>query len=142
MNVCNLKKTFEDYKTKGWDRIFVLLDAHGTIIPSGTHDSFSFINPQCKEVLQWMSNRPEFRLILWTSSHPEEVFKLGDWLEEHKIDIDYINKNPEAKDTTRACFMWKPYYNMVIDDRAGFEPETDWAVIKNELISLGEWNKL
>jgi hypothetical protein len=141
MNLCNLKKTFEDYAKKGWDRIFVLLDVHGTIIPSGTHESFEFINPECKEVLQWMSRRPEFRLIFWTSSYDAETLALRAWLFKNDVLIDYVNANPEAKDTSRACFDKKPYYNLVIDDRAGFEPETDWAALKQELIAMGEWDK-
>ena len=141
MNLCNLKKTFADYKTKGWDRIFVLVDVHATIIPSGAHDNFTFINEACKEVLQWWSKREEVRLILWTSSYPAETDRLKKWLAGHGIFIYYINQNPEAKDTPRASFASKMYYNIVIDDRAGFEPETDWAEMKRQLIELGEWDK-
>ncbi len=139
MNLFNIRKTFEDYKVKGWDRIFVLVDAHGTIIPSGEHENFSFINQDCREVLRWMSRRPEFRLILWTSSYIPECNRVCNWLNSEGITIDYVNNNPEAKDTARACFAQKPYYNIVLDDRAGFEPETDWAAIKAELQAIGEW---
>ena len=142
MNLCNLKKTFADYKTKGWDRIFVLVDAHGTITPSGQHAEFTFINEACKDVLKWFSNRSEVRLILWTSSYPREIFKIVSWLSSNGVQINYINRNPEAKDTPRACFDKQPYYNIVIDDRAGFEPETDWAEMKCQLIELGEWDKV
>ena len=142
MNLCNLKRTFTDYKIKGWDRIFVLLDAHGTIIPSGEHESISFISKDAKQVLRWMSKRPEIRLILWTSSYMWEYNRICKWLESHGIHIDYVNENPEAKDTERACFSRKPYYNICIDDRSGFEPETDWAEMKCQLIELGEWDKI
>lgn len=141
MNICNIKKTFEDYRSKGWDRIFVLVDVHGTLIPSGEHENFSFICQTAKEVLQWMSRRPEFRIILWTSSYPNEICMLCAWLSQQGVFIDYLNENPEAKDTARACFTRKPYYNIVIDDRAGFEPASDWAAIKRELQVLGEWDK-
>jgi hypothetical protein len=141
MNVCNVKKTFSDYKSKGWDRIFVLVDAHGTIIPSGTHDEFHFINEDAKEVLKWFSDRPEVRLILWTSSYPAEAEQLTRWLLSNGIHVWYINENPEAKNTERAYFEKKPYYNICIDDRAGFTPETDWDLIKRELQLIGEWNK-
>lgn len=141
MNVCNLKKTFADYKAKGWDRIFVLVDVHGTIIPSGSHDEFRFITEDAKEVLKWFSDRSEVRLILWTSSYMTEYSRVCNWLREYGIIVDYVNQNPEAKDTARACFAQKPYYNIVIDDRAGFEPETDWAELKCQLIELGEWDK-
>ena len=139
MNLCNIKKTFAEYKIKGWDRIFVLVDAHGTIIPSGQHDDYSFISEDAKEILQWFSKRPEVRIILWTSSYPSEAESLTKWLLSHGIQVWYINENPEAKNTERAYFAKKLYYNIVVDDRSGFEPATDWAAIKQELISIGEW---
>jgi hypothetical protein len=139
MNLFNIRKTFSDYKSKGWDRIFVLVDVHGTIIPIGQHAGFSFINPIAKEVLQWMTKREEIRLILWTSSYPSETERLTKWLLEQGIKIDYINTNPEAKNTDRACFQDKPYYNIVFDDRAGFDPDTDWFQIRRELELIGEW---
>jgi len=142
MNLCNLKKSFADYQTKGWDRLFVLVDVHGTITPSGQHAEFTFINEAAKEVLQWFSKREECRLILWTSSYPDEVNAFKNWLSKHGIHIYYTNENPEAKDTPRACFDKKPYYNIVIDDRAGFEPATDWVELKCQLIELGEWYKV
>ena len=141
MNLCNIKQTFADYKTKGWDRIYVLVDVHNTITPAGQHDSFEFINPVCKEVLQWFSKRPEIKLILWTSSYPEETDRLTHWLLDNRIFVSYINANPEAKDTERAYFGEKFYYNIVIDDRAGFEPCSDWSAIKTLLTSIGEWDK-
>ena len=32
--------------------------------------------------------------------------------------------------------------NILIDDKAGFEPEKDWAELKCQLIELGEWDKV
>jgi len=117
------------------------VDVHGTIIPSGEHEKFSFICDTAKEVLQWMSKRKEFRLILWTSSYTPEYNRVVNWLETNGIAIHYVNSNPEAKDTERACFARKPYYNIVLDDRAGFEPQSDWAAIKTLLQRLGELDK-
>lgn len=139
MNLCNIKKTFEDYKSKGWDRIFILIDVHGTIIPNGKHDAFSFITKDAEEVLRWFSNRPEIRLILWSSSYAKELHDIQLWLYSIGINFEYLNQNPEVTNTERACFDQKLYYNILIEDRAGFEPLQDWAAMKKELMDIGEW---
>lgn len=143
MNFLNLERTFKQAREKGWDTLYVLCDVHGVIIPSGTHkqNEFRFINPDAIEVLQWFSKRKDFRIILWSSSYADEMAALIDWLAKHDIEIDFVNSNPECKDTDRACFTYKPYYNFLIDDRSGFEPEVDWRKIKEELKRLGEWDR-
>lgn len=144
MNLCNIKKTFEQKAARGWDTVYVLLDVHGTLIPGGFHNKrdFTFISDDCLEVLKWFSDRKDFRIIIWTSSCTVEAAETLEWLEEHGIIVDYINHNPECRDTKTACFSQKPYFNILIDDKAGFEPEKDWAEIKCQLIEIGEWDKV
>jgi len=64
-----------------------------------------------------------------------------EWLNANGVYPNFFNHNPHAKDTPRSCFDKKPYFNILLDDRAGFEPETDWQAIKDELIAIGEWDK-
>jgi hypothetical protein len=137
-----IKKTFESKQAKGWDLLYVLLDVHGVILPSSWHkvNEFKFVTEDCIEVLQWFSKRNDFRIILWTSSYPTETNPLVKWLAEFEINIDYVNGNPNEPNNTYADFSFKPYYNILLDDKAGFEP-TDWKAIKEELISIGEWDK-
>ena len=144
MNLCNLKRTFALKPQRGWDTLYVLVDVHGTIIPGSWHtkNNFRFIHPDCKEVLQWMGRRKDFRLIMWTSSTDDEIIELLQWLHEQGIDFDYHNGNPEVRDTEYASFDAKPYFNICIDDKAGFEPEVDWTALKKELTELGEWDKV
>lgn len=141
MNFLNIEKTFKQAKEKNWDTLYVLCDIHGVIIPSGTHkrNEFRFISPDAIEVLKWFSDHRDFRIILWSSSFADEMAGIIDWLGKHEIDVDYVNSNPECKNTERADFTFKPYYNFLLDDRAGFDPETDWLGIKNELIRIGQW---
>lgn len=143
MNICNIRKTFELASVRNWDTFYVMVDLHGVIIPGNRKrkNVLSFISSDCIEVLQWFTIRKDFRLILWTSSFDDEVVEVLEWLGEYHIHFDYVNGNPECQNTEYADFYHKPYFNILIDDKAGFEPETDWTVIKKELIALGEWNK-
>ena len=145
MNLCNIKRTFELIPVRKWDTIYVLIDVHGTIIPGSWHrkNEFKFISEDCAEVLRWFTKRKDIKLILWTSSREQEIDEIVMWLWAfHDIGIDYVNENPEAKETEYAVFGQKPYFNILIDDKAGFEPEKDWAAIKRELQEIGEWNKM
>lgn len=144
MNICNIKRTFVELRPKrNWKTIYWLVDVHGVIIPGSWHrqNEFRFIVPEAKEVLQWISERNDQRLILWTSSYPKETESLVQWLADNWITVDWVNENPEEEHTEYADFSKKPYFNILIDDKAGMEPEKDWAVIKQELIDIGEWNK-
>jgi hypothetical protein len=145
MNLFNIKRTFEMQKVKGWPETYWCIDLHGTIIPSGRNsddktDQEKFY-PDAAEVLQWLTRRKDIMTILWTSTPPERIGAVKEFLAFHSIRFDYFNENPHAKDTPRSCFAKKFYFNVLLDDRAGFEPETDWTAIKKELKAIGEWDK-
>ena len=144
MNLCNIKRTFVELRPKRkWKTIYWMVDVHGVIIPGSWHreNDFKFIHPDAAEVLKWITDRDDQRLILWTSSYQKEMVPLMTWLCYNGIWPDHINENPEEEHTEYADFSKKPYFNILIDDKAGFEPETDWTAIKQELIDIGEWDK-
>lgn len=145
MNVFNIARTFKMKRTSGWPEVYFCIDLHGTIIPSGKTsadktDALVFY-PDSKEVLQWLTNRKDVMMILWTSTPVERIDAVWDFLKKNGIKFDYINSNPHAKSTPRSDFSRKFYFSVLLDDRAGFEPETDWTLIKNELIKIGEWDR-
>ena len=145
MNLFNIRRTFEMKKAKNWPEIYWCIDLHGTIIPSGKTESdqtdAAKFYPGAQEVLEWLSNRKDILIILWTSTPAARIPNVLEWLEDNNIHFDFVNHNNHAKDTPRSDFSKKFYFNVLLDDRAGFEPETDWLAIKNELIAIGEWDK-
>lgn len=143
MNLFNIRRTFEMKKVKGWPEVYFCIDLHGTIIPSGKSsddmtDATTFY-PDAKEVLQNLSRRKDIILILWTSTPADRLGAVIKFLQANDIWFIYYNENPHAKNTPRSDFGRKFYFSVLLDDRAGFEPETDWTAIKNELIAIGEW---
>lgn len=143
MNLFNIQKTFTLKSENRWPEIYFCIDLHGTIIPSGKSSDDKTDNlvfyPHAKEVLQYLTSRKDIFLILWTSTPLSRLPWVLAWLGENGIKFDYINRNPHAKNTPRSDFDRKFYFSILLDDRAGFEPETDWLAIKNELIRIGEW---
>ena len=145
MNLFNIRRTFVELRPiRKWDTIYWLIDVHGVIIPGSwkKQNDFTFIVPECKEVLQWLSNREDQRIIIWTSSQDDELVEIAQWLGSHDIIIDYWNGNPEVRDTEYASFSEKPYFNILLDDKSSFVPETDWSSVKQELIDIGEWYRI
>ena len=141
MNIFNLENAFREKKDKNWKHLFIAIDLHATIIPP----TYTFNNegrefyPGAKEVLQWMTKRDDIVLILWTSSHHKPVKDILKWLNKQDIRFNYVNANPMCQNTELCDFSRKFYLNIILDDKAGFEGETDWMLIKKELRRIGEW---
>ena len=133
-------KAFENAYTKaekrGYDTIYVCVDLHDTIIKS-TYDQsgiYEFINEDTKLCLRELSTRKEICLILWSSLKEDDKFKIDEFLFNNRIVVPQINENMFECDTKFADFSEKFYFSILIDDKAGFDPNTDWNLIR-------EWYK-
>lgn len=134
----NIVKAFDNAfkraKEKNWDYIYVLIDVHGTIFtPSYLKEEKYEFYPYAKEALQLLSKDPNIKLILWTSSTNQAALDYGVVFNRNKIYFDYLNCNPEVErqptDPETLDLSSKYYFNIGIDDKFGFEPETDWKII-------------
>jgi len=130
----NIIKPFEfaleQKKAKNWDCIYVAVDIHGTIFkPTFSNEEYFDYYPYAKETLQFLSDRPDVKLILWSSSHFNKLLLYLYFLNADYIHIDGINSNEEVIDTELASFKDKFYFNVGLDNNFGFEPETDWKVV-------------
>lgn len=128
------QEAFEKKRKRNWEKIYVLVDLHDTIV-HGVYDKeqdFKFISADCIEVLKQMTERKDICLILWTSTYIKELLKFSKFVENEGIDFDWFNKNPEELSTKYADFSHKFYFNVIIDDKAGFEP-SDWGELRENL---------
>jgi phosphoserine phosphatase len=125
---------------RNWDTLYVATDLHSTIIKPYYNDTIEFY-PDSIEVIKWFNSRLDFQVILWTSSYEPEITVF--LIEAYKkgIRFDFVNSNPLEQNSKKGCFTRKFYFNILLEDRAGFVGETDWTLIKNELIRLGEWSR-
>ncbi len=143
MNLFNIKRQFAQMKEKGWTKLYWSCDIHDCLI-KGTYTKFNEgkqLYPGAEEVLKWLTNRKDMCLILWSSSHPSPIMEMYRWLKEKGVVANYINENPECQSNELCNFQEKFYFSILLDDKAGFEGETDWLAIKQELIDIGEWSK-
>lgn len=119
-------KEFKKAKSRGWKDIYVFVDLHETCVePNYTPGEITTeFYPYAKETLQLMTKRPDIKLVMWTSSHPKEINQYIRFFIENQIEFLYVNENPEV--TTQlggyGNYDKKPYMNILIDDKAGFDP--------------------
>lgn len=118
---------------KDWDTVYVAVDWHDTIMPS-TYSLNSYGNyvvyKYADKVLKWMSECDNIKLILYTSSHDREQLELIENLKwRYGISFDYRNNNPEVPNTVTGNFEDKLYYSILLDDKAGFDPNKDWKTL-------------
>ena len=133
MNLFNIDRAYGMKYARGWDTIFWAIDVHSTIC-EGKYEldqDFQFY-PYSEQVLQFLSRQEDTCLILYTCSHSTEIYKMQQFLAQHNIIFKYVNCNPEVPDTALGCYTDKFYFNVLLEDKSGFEPE-DWFDIKTML---------
>lgn len=116
---------------RNWDTVYWAVDLHGTI------SKFNYSNedlnpdyyPYAKQTLQLLSKRKDIKLILFTCSYEENCERILNIMKEDDIIFDYVNENPEAENTGYGDYTKKIYFNVLLEDKGGFEPELDWKDI-------------
>lgn len=127
-----IKNCLRNATEKGWNKTFWAFDLHGTILkPNFTPGTISNeFYPEAKEVMQIVSKRKDISTILFTCSYPDEIVQYLDFFRQHDICFDYINENPEVVDGSYGYYQKKFYYNILFEDKAGFDANTDWQLVK------------
>ena len=113
---------------KNWEKIYVVVDIHDTILRAcyKNEEVYDYM-PYAREALQLLSCRDDICLILWSGCYPDRLAAYRERFARDGIHFNYINENPEVGNTPFQNFDRKLYFNVGIDDRFGFEPETDWV---------------
>lgn len=127
----SLEKAYSSAKVKGWNTIYVAIDIHDTIVKAN-YDNTNIPKEWlsgAKECLQMLSQRKDVVLILYTCSHQKEVDQYLVWFKENGIIFRDCNQNLAVPNTGLGCYDQKPYFNLLLDDKAGFI-ESDWLMIK------------
>ena len=126
---------FKRMKERNWEKIYVLVDIHDTIFEACYRNKEEYKwYPYAKEALDIMSHAQEISLILWTSTHKNIIDEYIGYFKTNGIRFDMVNVNTETQNTDLSCFDEKTYFNVGIDDKFGFEAETDWEIVYNYLV--------
>ena len=134
MNNFNIANSFQRKKELDYDENYWCIDLHGVICEHTYKRKHIYtFYKDAKEVLQFLTKRKDIILILHTCSHNDSINRARKWLLKHKIIFKYVNENKEIQTNNISDFSKKFHYNVLLDDKAGFEGEKDWAIVKKEL---------
>ena len=123
-------KAFEKKHMRGWDKIYVFVDIHETALyPTYELNGEKRFYAFAREALQKMSKRRDISLGLYTCSYPNEIKIYLDFFAENRIKFEHVNSNEAEENSKYGYFNDKPYYNVLLEDKAGFDPEYDWYEI-------------
>lgn len=121
-------KAFEKKEKRNWDKIYVFIDIHETILyPTYVNGGRKEFYPYAKETLIEMTKWDDISLGLYTCSHPQEIREYIEFFQSFGIFFEHINKNETEKSNVYGNFDTKPYFNVLIEDKAGFDGEYDWC---------------
>jgi hypothetical protein len=126
-----IRNCLQQAKQKGWDKTYWAFDIHGTLLkPTFRQGVVSTeFYPYAKEVMQLLSQRSDIVRILYTCSYPHEIEEYVQYFKEHNIHFDYLNQNPDVCAGAYGHYERKFYFNVLFEDKAGFDPLTDWKQV-------------
>lgn len=120
--------------------MYMAVDIHGTIVAPNykAGDIPKEFYPGAKETLAALTADEETVLIMYTCSHPHEIEQYVQFFADHGIVFNYVNENPEVATDPNGygCYDKKFYTNVILDDKAGFNPKTDWYLVKSAMYGM------
>jgi len=130
---------FGHAKRRGWTKTYWAFDIHGTILrPNYKVDKISKeFYPFAQEVMQMISKRNDIVKILYTCSYPQEIEQYLDYFKDVDIHFDHVNANPDIVNGGYGYYKDKFYFNVLMDDKAGFDGDTDWEAMIPVLMKYG-----
>lgn len=128
-----IHNAFKKAKERDWTEIYFAIDIHDTILDGNYkhNETSTTFFPYAEETLQVLTQRKDVKLILFSCSHLHQIEQYIKLFEEKGIHFDYINENPEVQTNHNGYGNYdkKFYFNVLIDDKAGFNPITEWETI-------------
>ncbi len=119
---------------RNWDTLYILLDIHATVmVPNWDGVSKDFY-PHCLDALRKINSDKTYKIIMWTCSKKEDREHYKMLLEKEGIDIYAVNENPDTEGVLNwGDYSQKLYCNILLDDKSGFDANTEWEEILNYL---------
>lgn len=126
---------FGQLERRKWEYTYWAFDLHGTILmpnyEAGNVPTKFY--PYSKEVLQMLSKREDIVMFMYTCSHPHEQDQYVKFFTDLGIDFKWVNENQEVLTDNNGYGYYedKPYFNVLLEDKAGFDPMEDWEDIRD-----------
>lgn len=124
-----VKQAYLCAKERGWDKIYIAVDIHNTIADSNYKNTMPDILDEAKDAISKINKFfPEIVLILWSSCYEKDYEKYMTYFHNNGMSFAYFNENPEVKNSETGDFSIKFYFNVLVEDKAGFV-KSDWKYL-------------
>ncbi len=127
-----IERTHKWADDNNWPVVYWAVDLHGTVLkPSYERQGQNFAYPHALECLKAISANKNNVLIMFSSSWPDRLLEHREDFRALGIDFKYINVNPEVQTNLKGhgYYFDKFYFNVMLEDKAGFDPDSDWLAI-------------
>lgn len=133
-------KGYATAKAAKYSYMVVAVDLHGTIVDSKTFNETqgkfvekieASLYPFAIKALQAMSAHESIVMYIYSGTKKRKLKKLVKFLSS-KYGITIATRYHPTTNHASQSFKNKPYFNILLDDRAGFDPKLDW----NEICKL------
>ena len=126
-----IKKAFVTKRKYNWEKTYWAFDVHETMLkPNWDANQIpTEYYPHACEALQLLSKREDIVMFLYTCSHVRDTDQYLELFESDGIKFNYVNENPEIENSDLGYYDKKPYFNVLLDDKAGFDPAIEWVEI-------------
>jgi hypothetical protein len=113
--------------SRKWDSIYIVIDNHGVLCESTYSDEIIPIEASYAPLRIMEEHFPMIKKIIWSSTSEPQLSNIIARFTDHGVSFVAINENPEVSGDN---FKGKLYFNILLDDKAGFDPDVDWADIE------------
>lgn len=138
-----IKKRFEIASKRRWDKVIVAVDLHDTVMNSEKynaaiknsqtvrHASKWAVYQQAILPLQMLTKRTDVKLVWYTGTDEKTLEIITSMLfAEYSIKFEGIAGGDEFELVHEGqSFENKPCFDILLEDKAGFDPEEDWKEV-------------
>lgn len=130
-----LLKSFEKAKVDLVDKFYIAINIENAIFKDPENNNMYCypIDPykNAIEILSKISKRDDIKIIFISNIDNYFISKIFHFLKKNGLESNYLfGENPEVTYANKKYF--KPnnfYYNILLDERSGFNPTIDWVVL-------------
>lgn len=136
-----IERSYKRFRQKGYPNWYWAIDVHDVIFVGDykVDCELRWIR-DAKRALKIIAMIPEIKVILYTSTRRDKTQEIIDKIFlETGLTIHGVNENPDFQtDPGGLCEFDKKFcFDVLLDDKAGFDGANDWEPIIETLIDLG-----
>lgn len=128
----SIQDAFKRAEKQHWWKLYIAIDIHGVMFEStSVVERQRIFLPGALETLRYLSSRRDIEMFLFSCSHSKELWEVKDFLAKNNVNVAPMPDYTEISSMGRGNYLLKPYYNLLLDDKGGFEAN-EWLAVLAE----------